>query len=258
MHKYEIVEEEGFKYTETHGAGDTILLLHGLLGELSNFDGIFQEFAEDYNISFPILPIFTMPLRKVSLEGLLDHIEAFVEYKGYKKVHVLGNSLGGHLSQLFALRRPDLVHTVILTGSSGLFENAMGSTFPKRGDYDYIKKKAEDTFYDPKTATKELVDTIFEATTDRGKAIRIIATAKSAVRHNLADKLQDIKMPVLLIWGKQDGVTPPFVAEKFYDLLPDATLRWVDKCGHAPMMEVPDEFNKHLAEFLSQHPVPVT
>lgn len=250
-----MIEQDGFLYTETNGSGDTLLLLHGLLGELSNFDGIFDEFSEKYNIVFPILPIFTMPLRKVSLGGLLDHIEAFVEYKGFEKVHVLGNSLGGHLAQLFALRRPDLVHSLTLTGSSGLFESAMGSTFPKRGDYDYIKKKAEDTFYDPKTATKELVDNIFEATRDRNKAIRIIATAKSAVRHNLADKLQDIKMPVLLIWGKQDGVTPPFVAEKFHDLLPDSTLRWVDKCGHAPMMEVPAEFNQHLGEFLELHPI---
>ena len=250
-----MIEQDGFVYTETQGSGDTILLLHGLLGELSNFDGIFEAFAEDYNVVFPILPIFSMPLRKVSLNGLLDHIDAFVKYKGYDRVHVMGNSLGGHLAQLYALRRPDIVHTVTLTGSSGLFESAMGSTFPKRGDYEYIKNKAEDTFYDPKIATKELVDTIFEATTDRGKALRIIATAKSAVRHNLEDKLKDIKMPVLLIWGKQDGVTPPFVAEKFHELLPDSTLRWVDKCGHAPMMEVPDEFNNHFREFLVGHQI---
>lgn len=250
-----MIEQDGFIYTETKGSGDTILLLHGLLGELSNFDGIFEAFAEDYNVVFPILPIFSMPLRKVSLNGLLDHIDAFVEYKGYERVHVLGNSLGGHLAQLYALRRPDVVHTVTLTGSSGLFESAMGSTFPKRGDYEYIKKKAEDTFYDPKIATKELVDTIFEATTDRSKALRIIATAKSAVRHNLEDKLKDIKMPVLLIWGRQDGVTPPFVAEKFHELLPDSKLCWVDKCGHAPMMEVPDAFNKYLRSFLIDHQI---
>ena len=253
MKGFEFVEEGPFTYLETQGKGDTIILLHGLLGELSNFEGIFEDFAVDYNIVFPILPIFTYPLRKVSLSGLLDYIEDFVKYKGYDKVHVLGNSLGGHLAQLFALRCPDKVHTLTLTGSSGLFESAMGSTFPKRGNYDYIKKKAEETFFDPKMATKELVDNIFEATTNRNKAIRIIATAKSAVRHNLADKLAEIQVPVLLIWGKQDKVTPPFVAEKFLDLLPNATLKWVDKCGHAPMMEHPSEFNKHLRSFINEH-----
>lgn len=255
MDKCQMIEEGQFSYIETQGSGDTILLLHGLLGELSNFDGIFNRFSKDYNIVFPILPIFTYPLRKVSLTGLLDYIEAFVEYKGYDKLHVVGNSLGGHLAQLFTLRCPDKVQSLILTGSSGLFENAMGSTFPKRGNYDYIKQKAEETFYDPEVATKELVDTIFEATTNRNKAIRIIATAKSAVRHNLADKLNDIEVPVLLIWGKQDKVTPPFVAEKFNDLLPNATLKWVDKCGHAPMMEHPKVFNEYLKDFIESHQI---
>lgn len=253
-----MLEEEGFNYLETNPGKPVLLLLHGLLGELSNFDGILREFSEDYNVVFPILPIFTYPLRKVSLNGLLDYIEGFVDHKGYDRVHVLGNSLGGHLAQLFYLRRPDLVNTLTLTGSSGLFENAMGSTFPKRGNYEYIKKKAEETFYDPTVATKEMVDNIFEATTNRNKAIRIIATAKSAVRHNLADKLCDIKVPVLLVWGKQDGVTPPFVAEKFHELLPNSDLCWVDKCGHAPMMERPDEFNLYLKDFLSKNPIPIT
>jgi pimeloyl-ACP methyl ester carboxylesterase len=54
------------------------------------------------------------------------------------------------------------------------------------------------------------------------------------------------------VWGKQDDVTPPFVAEKFHELLPDSRLQWVDKCGHAPMMEHPDEFNALLREFLEE------
>lgn len=252
-----MIEEDQFTYLETKGKGDTVLLLHGLLGELSNFDGVLKEFSDEYNLVFPTLPIFTYPLRKVSLGGLLDYIEAFVNFKGFEKVHVVGNSLGGHLAQLFALRCPEKISTITLTGSSGLFENAMGSTFPKRGNYDYIKQKTEETFYDPKVATKELVDNIFEATTNRNKAIRIIATAKSAVRHNLADKLSDIVAPVLLIWGKQDIVTPPFVAEKFEDLLPNAILKWVDKCGHAPMMERPIEFNTYLRAFLKEHQITV-
>ncbi|RMD75104.1 MAG: alpha/beta hydrolase, partial [Bacteroidetes bacterium] len=129
---------------------------------------------------------------------------------------------------------------------------AMGSTFPKRGDYDFIRRKTEATFYDPKVATKELVDEVFDIVNDRNKGIRIIATAKSAVRHNLGDKLHEIKAPVLLVWGKQDNVTPPFVAEKFHELLPDARLVFIDKCGHAPMMEHPEEFNRHLEAFLEE------
>jgi len=126
----------------------------------------------------------------------------------------------------------------------------MGSTFPKRGDKEYIRKKVQDTFYDPTVATAEMIDEVFETTNDRNKAIRIIGTAKSAIRHNLGDKLHQIKAPTLLIWGKQDAVTPPFVAEKFHELINNSRLHFIDKCGHAPMMEQPEEFNKHLKEFL--------
>ncbi len=250
--KYPVKEEGEFKYIETGGGEEHLLLLHGLFGALSNFKGILDHFGDKYNVVVPILPIFEMPLRKVSVKGLVEHVARFVEHKGYDKVHVLGNSLGGHIALLYTLGYPEKVRSIILTGSSGLFESAMGSTFPKRGDYDFIKRKTEATFYNPKVASKELVDEVFDIVNDRNKGIRIIATAKSAVRHNLGDKLHQIKAPALLVWGKQDNVTPPFVAEKFHELLPDSRLVFIDKCGHAPMMEHPEEFNRHLEAFLQE------
>ena len=194
-----------------------------------------------------------MPLFQVSVTGLVEYVAEFVKYKNFNAVNVLGNSLGGHIGLLYTLAHQDKVSSLILTGSSGLFESGMGNTFPKRGDYEFIKKKAEDTFYDPAIATKELIDELYNVVNDRNKAIRIVATAKSAIRHNLGDKLHLIKIPVLLIWGKEDSVTPPFVGEKFEELLPDAKLYLIDKCGHAPMMEKPDEFNEILKSFLEKN-----
>ncbi|NNL93664.1 MAG: alpha/beta hydrolase, partial [Saprospiraceae bacterium] len=159
-------------------------------------------------------------------------------------------SLGGHLAQLYTLDNPSIVKSLILTGSSGLFENAMGNTFPKRGDYEFIKKKAELVFYDPKTATPELVDEVYNTVNDRSKAIRVVVTAKSAVRNNLENIIHNISAPTLLVWGRQDDITPPFVAEKFNELIPNSRLEFIDKCGHAPMMERPDEFNEILESFL--------
>ena len=246
-----IVKENGFSYIETNPSKETLVLLHGLLGTLSNFNGIITQFGDAYNIVFPMLPIFDLPLKKAGLGGLLKYIESFIEYKNFSNINLLGNSLGGHLAQLYTLKHPERVQSLILTGSSGLFENAMGSTFPKRGNYEYIKKKAEDTFYDPSVATKELVDELFEAVNDRNKALRIIITAKSAIRHNLEDKLDQINCPTLLVWGKEDGVTPLFVGEKFNKLIKYSKLVVVEKCGHAPMMERPDKFNTILSDFLS-------
>jgi len=246
----ELLEDGQYKYIETAPGKDVLLLLHGLLGELSNFQYMIDRFGHDYNVVTPILPIMQMPLKSLGLKGMVKYIEGFVDYKGYGKVHVMGNSLGGHLAQLYTLDNPEKVSSMILTGSSGLFENAMGNTFPKRGDYEFIKKKAEMVFYDPAIATKELVDEVYDTVNDRSKAIRIVVMAKSAVRNNLENKIHLIKNPTLLVWGKQDDVTPPFVAEKFHELLPNSTLHFIDKCGHAPMMERPDDFNEHMYDFL--------
>jgi len=248
----ELKEEGKFKYIESNGGKENLVLLHGLFGALSNFEGIIEEYKDKYNVVVPIIPIFELPLLSVSLSGFVEHISAFIEYKKFDKVHVLGNSLGGHLALLYVLAHPDKISSMTLTGSSGLFESAMGNTFPKRGDYEYIKNKTRETFYDPNTATQELIDEVYEITRDRLKAVRIIATAKSAVRNNIEDKLHNIKAPTLLIWGKQDTITPPFVGEKFHQLIENSELYFIDKCCHAPMMEQPEEFNKILGTFLQK------
>jgi 2-hydroxy-6-oxonona-2,4-dienedioate hydrolase len=247
---YTIKEEGDFKYIETGSSENVLMLLHGLFGALSNFEGIINHFSKNFNVVVPILPIFELPIRKVSVSGLVDHVARFVEFKNFEKVNVLGNSLGGHITLLYALAYPERIQSLTLTGSSGLFENSLGSTFPKRGDYEFIKKKTQDTFYDPAVATKELIDEVFDIVNDRNKAIRVVATAKSAVRHNLGDKLHQIKAPTLLIWGREDTVTPLFVGEKFNELIASSKLSVVDACGHAPMMEKPYIFNNILEEFL--------
>jgi pimeloyl-ACP methyl ester carboxylesterase len=198
----------------------------------------------------PILPLFDLDILHTSVSGLEKHVAAFIEHKNYTNIHLLGNSLGGHVALVYVLKHPERVKSLTLTGSSGLFENAMGDSYPKRGDYEYIKNKTAQTFYDPAVATPELVDEVFEITKNRIKVIKIIALAKSAIRHNLGEELNQIQQPTLLIWGKNDIVTPPFVAEEFKKLIPNSQLHFIDKCGHAPMMEVPVEFNSILEKFL--------
>jgi len=240
-----------FDYLESKGGDQVLLLLHGLFGATGNFKGIQQYFGKKYNVVTPLLPILTMDVKKLNLESLVSYVEDFVEHKGYTKMHLVGNSLGGHIAQLYALANKDKVASITLTGSSGLFENSMGSTFPKRGDYEFVKRKAKATFYDPAVATKEVVDEVFDIINDRNKALRVVVTAKSAVRNNLKDLIHKISAPVLLVWGKQDNITPSWVGEKFHKLLPNSILKIFDKCGHAPMMERPEEFNETLEKFLS-------
>lgn len=202
----------------------------------------------------PLLPLFDLGL-DTGVGALAKYVQRFIDQRGFDKVHLLGNSLGGHVGLIYALQHQQKLATLTLTGSSGLFENGMGETYPKRGDYEYIRKKTELTFYDPKMATKELVDEVYSIVNNRLKAIRIIGLAKSAIRNNLSDELRGIHVPTCLIWGKNDTVTPPMVAEEFLSLLPNAELHWIDECGHAPMMERPVEFNNIMEAFLKKHPI---
>lgn len=250
MTEYTIREEEGFKYVELGSGEEPLVLVHGLMGGLSNFDGVIREFCKTHRVMIPLLPIFELPLKKATIKGLKQYLIDFLEYKKENRIHLIGNSLGGHLALLYSLEYQERVVSITLTGSSGLFENAFGNGFPKREDYNFIKKRTEQTFYDPKIATKELVDELFETVNNRSKAIRIVTTAKSAIRHNLGEDLHALKVPTLLIWGKNDTITPPMVGEKFHELIPNSELVFLDKCGHAPMMERPEEFNVFLGDFL--------
>lgn len=252
--EYEIKTSGKFRYIE-EGNGEPLVLLHGLFGALSNFKDLVDHFSKSYRVIIPILPLYDLSLLETSVSGLKRYVAKFIETKGLQKVHLLGNSLGGHIALVYTLNVPSKVHTLILTGSSGLFENGMGETYPKRGDYDFIRKKTELTFYDPKIATKELVDEVYGIVNNRLKVIKIIALAKSAIRHNLGDELKEIHAKTCLIWGNNDTITPPMVAEEFKRLIPNAELHWIDKCGHAPMMEVPGEFNNILSDFLSRNPI---
>jgi pimeloyl-ACP methyl ester carboxylesterase len=248
---YEIKHVDKFKFIEV-GQGEPLILLHGLFGALSNFQDLIEYFRQHNKVVVPMLPLFELDLLHSTVGGLEKFVHKFLEHFDYKNVHLLGNSLGGHVALLYVLKHPQRIKSLILTGSSGLFENGMGDSYPKRGDYEFIKKKTEITFYDPKTATKELVDEVYDIVNSRIKAIKIISLAKSAIRNNLGEELSQIQQPTCLIWGNNDTITPPFVGREFHKLIPNSELHFVDKCGHAPMMEVPEEFNKILHKFLTK------
>ncbi len=248
-----ILKTEGkFSYVEA-GEGQAIIVLHGLMGALSNFDSVLDYFStKGYQVIIPELPIYTQPLLKTNVKSISKFLKEFMAFKNLDSAILLGNSLGGHIALYFTKLNLKNVAGLVLTGSSGLYEKSMGDTYPKRGNYEYIKTKTQEVFYDPNIASKEMVDEVFASVNDRHKVIRTLAIAKSAIRHNMAKDLPAMNTPACLIWGKNDSVTPPEVAEDFEKLLPDANLFWIDKCGHTPMMEHPEEFNEILEGWLKE------
>ncbi|TXK36630.1 alpha/beta hydrolase [Pontibacter qinzhouensis] len=246
------VREEGdFKFID-EGEGEVLLLLHGLFGALSNWQGVVDYFSKDYRVIIPLMPIYEMPLYKAGVPGLVGFVEDFVNFKKLNNLTLLGNSLGGHVGLVFTLKNPKNVKRLVLTGSSGLFEDSMGGSFPKRGNYNYVKERTEHTFYRPETATKELVDEVFDITNSNSKCLRIISIAKSAQRHNMAKDITQITVPTLLIWGLNDTITPPIVAHEFARLIKNSELYFIDQCGHAPMMEHSEKFNSIFKRFLTR------
>ena len=250
--EFNLIKEKEYSYIE-EGDGFPIIVLHGLMGNLSNFNEVTRFFKErNFKVIMPVLPIYELPLLKTSVKELAKFLDNFIIHKKIKDFVLMGNSLGGHIG-LYYTKMFNKAKGMILTGSSGLYEKGMGSGYTKRGDYNVIKKKVEEVFYSPEVASKELVDEVFETVNDRSKLIKILAMAKSAIRHNMAADLPKMKLPTCIIWGKNDNVTPPNVADEFHKLLPNSNLFWINKCGHAPMMEHPSKFNKILFDWLSSN-----
>lgn len=248
----EFKKEGKYNYLEA-GEGTPIIILHGLMGGLSNFDGLVDYFPDKgYKVLIPELPLFTNPLLKTNVRNFAKFLKEFIIYKKFEKVILVGNSLGGHIGLLYAKYYPEYVQALVIIGSSGLYESAMGDSYPKRGDKEYIRRKTENVFYDPSIATPELVEEVYDTVNDRTTLVRTLAIAKSAIRHNMGNDLPKMNTPTCIIWGRNDKVTPPEVAHEFHEKLPDSDLFWIDKCGHAAMMEHPQQFNEILHSWLEK------
>lgn len=229
----------------------TIILLHGLLGNLSNWKSVYDRFQNQFEIHIPVLPIFDEN-KENDLDYLVNFLDIYIKNKKLSNLTLIGNSLGGHVAVLYLNKFPQNVVNLVLTGSSGLYENNMLGSFPRRHDYEYIKHRVEYTFYNDEIASKELVDEVFDVVSDNRKCFQIIKTAKTTQRNYVTKELKEIQIPALLIWGEDDKITPPKVAEEFKELLPNAELYYINQCGHAPMMEKPLEFNNILESFFKK------
>ena len=241
--KYYYVEE---------GKGNPIVLLHGLFGALSNRKSVVSYFSKTNRIIIPRIPLTEVDVKEANLESITEFIIKFINKLKLKKFTLIGNSLGGHVGLMYSILNPKKVKKLILTGSSGLYENSFGGSYPKRGDYNYINDRINYTFYNPNILSKKYVDEVFKTLNDNAKCLNIITIARSAQRNNLARKLYKIQCPTLLVWGLNDTITPPSVAHQFNTLIPNSNLKFIDKCCHAPMMERPKIFNKLIEPFIRE------
>ena len=232
------------------GKGKVILLVHGLFGALSNWKTVINELSKNYRVIVPRLPITEVDPSKASISGLSEFVRNFISSKKLKNISIIGNSLGGHLALDYVIHSQRNVNNLILTGSSGLFENSFGGSFPKRGDYNYINERVNYTFYNPEILSKKYIKEVYDTLNDNDKCLNIIKLARSAQRNNMSELLYKIKSPTLLVWGLNDTITPPSVAHEFNRLIKNSKIKFIDNCCHAPMMEHPKLFNRYIIDFL--------
>ena len=210
---------------------------------------VIKHFEDRFDIYVPELPLYEKHTTD-TVEYLVDFLASMINSAKLQNVILVGNSLGGHIAIHYTHRHPGNVARLVLTGSSGLYENTQLGSYLKRGNYTYIRERVAATFYDPAIATDELVTEVMQVTTNTYKCLCIIKAAKSTQRDQVLTRLPEIKTKVLLVWGNNDQITPPAVAHQFQRNLPNAKLIMFPWCGHAPMMEKPAAFNKALEEFI--------
>lgn len=234
------------------GTGPVILPLHGLFGDIHDWADFVEDFKRVGRILVPRLPVYTLPPQDANVTALVGWVHRFIEHHRLTAINLVGNSLGGLLALMYVRAYPERINTLTLTGSSGLRENAMagnalrGRSSYRRDDYDLVRSIAEMTVYDPGKAPAQRVKDVFEVINDDAKVANIIGVVKSGMRMKMAQALPQIAHATCLIWGRDDTITPPDVAEEFHTLIPDSDLFWIDRCRHAPMAEHPREFNELL------------
>lgn len=229
------------------------VLLHGMFGKGVHWAACAEHLTGRlWKVLVPDLPVFDMPRHETGIESLAERAKALMDREGIQRPVIGGNSLGGHIALQMALRYPQRVGALILTGSSGLFERSFENRVPRRPTRDWLRAKAREVFYDEAHVTESLLNELKDTICDPRRALNIIRIAKSAKHDNLRHVLHQIRCPVLLVWGEDDNITPPSVAHEFKECLPDAELHFIPRCGHAPMMERPHEFNRIVESFLER------
>lgn len=232
------------------GEGPRVVYLHGLVGLNDHWSKVIGRSLDSIKSTLFELPLLDLTGSDCSIQGVTDLTIAFLDRHVGEPTVLAGNSFGGHVALRVALKRPDLVRGLVLTGSSGLFERTLVRGAPIRPPREWVEEKIGELFYDRSAMIEADIDRAHQVLNTRQGARAMVRLSRTARRNHLGDQIGDITAPTLLIWGREDVVTPPSAAQGFFDLMPNARIVWVDKCGHTPMLEAPKVFTESLCEFM--------
>jgi pimeloyl-ACP methyl ester carboxylesterase len=235
------------------GHGPAVILLHGLFGNFGMWQKTVEVLKENFHVVVPRLPIFDLPIQNTNVKYLVRVLHEFIEWHQLEDIILVGHAMGGQVALMYTYTHPTNVAKLVLSGSAGLFENSPfdEATSSEFTDYDFVQEKVSEAFYEPQKEVIGFVDEIYATVQNIPKRLTLGSFIKSSKQSSVTFFLNKLDHPTLLIWGLEDKITPPEVAMHFHDFLQNSEIRFIDECGHMPMVEKPDLFNAHLLSFLS-------
>jgi len=240
------------------GTGEPLLVLHGELG-VPGWLQAYALLAEHYTVYVPSLPGFGQSARPdwiLSVRDLAAWVSWFVrDLQLPRPLNVIGCSAGGWIAAEIATVNAALFQKMVLVGAAGLK--------PEVGEvWDYFVHAPQEAFtqafYDPESA-KEYIK-YYEKTWTPEAELQVESNREMASRllwkpymrsHTLAGLLRGIATPTLLVWGREDAIVPLNVSTLYQKAIPGATVQVIDRCGHMPEMEKPNEFAQVVLDFLT-------
>jgi len=234
------------------GEGPPVVFLHGLVGLNEHWERVVDTVCDRVRCITLEMPLLELRGVDCSLSAVSAMTMQFLDHEIGEPTVLVGNSFGGHVALRVTHERPELVHALVLAGSSGLIERTVVRGAPVRPSREWLVEKIGELFYDKSKMNPEDVERAHKLLNERGGARAMVKLSKTARRDNMTDDLGDITQPTLLIWGREDVVTPPSAGQGFLELMPDARLSWLDGCGHAPMIEAPEPFGVAMHSFFDE------
>jgi len=241
------------RYTQTYvdmGSGHPVILLHGLFGSLAMWRSTILALQRSYRVVVPRLPLFDVPIHRASVDNLVEILHEFLDWHQLTDVTLIGTDIGGQIALCYAHQHPERVKKIVLSGSSGLFENFPPAENDLNKDFDFVHDQVREAFYKKDLVTPNLVDRVYKTINTSSKELHITFLAQSSRKIDISKFLSRLNVPVLLVWGLQDKITPPEVALQFHDLLKFGAVKFINECGHLPMIEKPEVYIRHVEAFL--------
>jgi 2-hydroxy-6-oxonona-2,4-dienedioate hydrolase len=245
------------------GSGPTVILLHGLGGSTQNWMFTIGALAEKYHVIAPDQIGFgksDKPLINYRIRTYVDFLDEFWKQLNIEHATLLGNSMGGWIAAAYAVAFPARVDRLILVDSTGYPPPA---GFDKQSLYalnpttkEGMKAMAQKVFFNKNFSSDAVVDQILAQRLAAGDGYTINMLIESVIRNEdfLDSRIQSIKQPSLIIWGREDRLTPLSDGERFKRDIANSTLVVLDQCGHFPQVEKAAEFNAAVMKFLTSTP----